>query len=82
MTPMLNRGHQFFRTFLSLQVVRRATLVSLVVGSLLNLINQSDAILYQASVDWLNLILNFIVPYCVSSFSAAAQIRDAQAKGD
>ncbi|RUO23072.1 hypothetical protein CWE09_13875 [Aliidiomarina minuta] len=63
----------FLRVLFSFSILRRAALVSLVVGSLLNLINQSDSIFQQAPIDWINLYLNFLVPFCVSSFSAAAQ---------
>lgn len=53
-------------------VVSRATRVSLVVGTALNLINQGDAFLAGLShVDLKLVALNFLVPFLVSSYSGA-----------
>ena len=45
--------------------------ISLVVGSLLNLINQAGAVLDQAGINWFEFFLNYLIPYCVASYSAA-----------
>lgn len=45
--------------------------VSLFVGVLLNLVNQGGALLNGGTIDWGRGILNLLVPYCVSSYSAA-----------
>ncbi|MDN4016150.1 nitrate/nitrite transporter NrtS [Zwartia panacis] len=45
--------------------------MALLVGSVLNLINQGDAILGPAEISWAHVALNFFVPFCVSSYSAA-----------
>jgi hypothetical protein len=37
----------------------------------LNLINQGEAIMTGAGISWLHVVLNFLVPYAVASFSAA-----------
>ncbi|WP_323055045.1 nitrate/nitrite transporter NrtS [Microbulbifer thermotolerans] len=52
-------------------VVRNAFRVSLVVGALLNAINQGPALTTGQEIDWLKVLLNFVVPYCVASYSAA-----------
>lgn len=53
-------------------VVLTALKVSLVVGILLNLINQSDKLLGGGQpFNYFQMLLNFIVPFCVSSYSAA-----------
>ena len=59
-------------------VLRRALLVALVVGSLLNLINQGDALWGEASLDWPKLLLTWCVPFFVALFGAysANQTRD------
>ncbi|MDB2705561.1 nitrate/nitrite transporter NrtS [Pseudomonadota bacterium] len=44
--------------------------VALVVGSILNLINQPDALFGEQSVHYPKLILTYCVPYLVSSISA------------
>lgn len=45
--------------------------VSLVVGLVLNAVNQGGPMLDGESAVWSQLLLNFVVPYCVSSYSAA-----------
>jgi hypothetical protein len=53
-------------------VPRRSFTVALVVGTVLNLINQGDAILGTASVDWLKLALTYCVPYVVCTYGAVS----------
>ena len=51
-------------------VPRRAATVALVVGTILNTINQGDALVTGRPLDWLKLCLTFLVPYCVSTHGA------------
>ena len=51
-------------------VVRTAILVALVVGSLLNLINQGDVILSGGTPHWPKLLMTYCVPFCVALFGA------------
>jgi hypothetical protein len=51
-------------------VPRRAFWVALVVGTILNLINQGDAILAGASVSVGKLALTYLVPFLVSTHGA------------
>jgi len=37
----------------------------------LNLVNQGEAMLQGATIEWGHLLLNYLVPYCVASYSAA-----------
>lgn len=53
-------------------VPRRALLVALVVGTILNLINQGDALFTGGPLDLAKLLLNYIVPYCVSTYGAVS----------
>ena len=54
-------------------VPKRALIVAAVVGSILNLINQGDALLLQpAAVNLAKLVLTFIVPYLVSTYGAVS----------
>lgn len=53
-------------------VPRRSFLIALVVGAVLNLINQGDALLAGKPVDWLKILLTFAVPYCVSTYGAVS----------
>ncbi|MYM64452.1 hypothetical protein GSF27_13810 [Pseudomaricurvus sp. HS19] len=52
-------------------IIRNALQVSLVVGTLLNLINQGQQLWQGAGVIWSQFLLNYLVPYCVATFSAA-----------
>jgi len=53
------------------RIVRSALAVAAVVGTVLNLINQREALTAGMTISWLQLILNYIVPYLVASYSAA-----------
>lgn len=52
-------------------IVRNAAKVAFVVGVILNIINQGPALWRGAGVSWWHVLLNFVVPFCVSSYSAA-----------
>ncbi|WCN10967.1 nitrate/nitrite transporter NrtS [Marinomonas mediterranea] len=52
-------------------VAMNAIKIALVVGTVLNAINQGDAIVNGLEIEWGKLLLNYFVPYCVSSYSAA-----------
>jgi len=45
--------------------------IALVVGTVLNLINQGTAVVAGSGISWFQVILNYLVPYCVASYSAA-----------
>ena len=51
-------------------VFRRALVVALVVGTVLNLINQGDRLLSDEAPDWLKLALTYLVPFVVSTHGA------------
>ncbi len=53
-------------------VPRRSLVVALVVGSVLNLINQGDALLAGGPIDWTKILLTFAVPYCVATYGAVS----------
>lgn len=53
-------------------VLFKASKVSLVVGSCLNLINQGGALFRMEGIDWMRLCLNFAVPFLVSAYSAGS----------
>lgn len=55
---------------------RRALLVAMVVGTILNLINQGDALWLHHPVHLGKAALTFIVPYFVSLHGAAAAKRN------
>ena len=53
-------------------VPRRSLYVALIVGTVLNLINQGDALLGMASINWLKLTLTYCVPYVVCTYGAVS----------
>lgn len=64
-------------------VVRRASRVALLVGTLLVAINYGDRFLAGnlMPTDWLKMGLTYFVPYGVSTWSAVQALRSAQAAG-
>jgi len=65
----------YVRHLLKLAATRKtfntALPVCLVVGTALNLINQAQEIFAWHGINWFHLALNYVVPYCVASYSAA-----------
>ena len=61
----------FLEALTKAQIVKSALKVSLVVGTILNLINHNGLILDDGGISWLHVLMNYAVPYCVSSYSAA-----------
>jgi hypothetical protein len=53
-------------------VPRRALGVTIVVGTLLNLINQGSAILGHTRIEWIKLSLTYFVPYFVATYGAVS----------
>lgn len=51
-------------------VPRRSFWVAVVVGSVLNLINQGDALVNGLSIDWLKIALTYLVPYAVNTYGS------------
>jgi len=61
-------------------VPRRSLYVALIVGTVLNLINQGDALIGMAPINWLKLILTCCVPYAVCTYGAVSyQLKKAGA---
>lgn len=63
--------HALFHAACSGRIIKNSLRIALVVGSILNLVNQGSAILSGAGISWIHIALNYLVPYCVASYSAA-----------
>jgi hypothetical protein len=63
---------ELIRHCLSDGIPRRSLIVAIVVGTILNLINQGDAMLGAAPLNWVKIALTFLVPYAVSTYGAVA----------
>lgn len=65
----------FLQALLLRPTVQRGLKVALIVGTLLCLINQWQAIVMgTVPIDWLKVVLTYIVPYGVSTYSTAASL--------
>jgi hypothetical protein len=70
-TAPVRRPPGMLRLALQPGIARAALKVSLVVGTLLNIINNGEHFWAGHSVSLWRVALNFVVPFCVSSYSAA-----------
>ena len=60
-------------------VPRHSLYVALVVGTVLNIINQGDALLGASPINWVKVILTYLVPYAVCTYGAVyAQLASYQ----
>jgi hypothetical protein len=70
--PTEPRWRLVVRYALSDGVPARSLRVAVVVGTVLNLINQGDALFGAPHLDWRKLLLTFAMPYAVSTYGAVA----------
>ena len=75
---MMGLRYRALRRALSWQIAQRSLVTMLVVGSVLNVINQGDALGSGAAVNWLKLVLTYCVPFCVATFGAYSAYRAAE----
>ena len=50
----------------------RSSCVALLVGTILNLINQGDAIFGAVPINWTKILLTYLIPYTVSTYGAVS----------
>jgi hypothetical protein len=60
----------FLRMACAPHIMRNAVKVSLVVGTVLNAVNQGVQLWRGAPIAWWQVVMNYLVPYCVSTYSA------------
>lgn len=53
-------------------VPQRSVLVAMIVGTILNVINQGDALFGEGRINPIKLVLTFAVPYCVATYGAVS----------
>ncbi|MBI1211626.1 MAG: hypothetical protein GC190_09200 [Alphaproteobacteria bacterium] len=66
------------KTALSGAYLMRAMMVALVVGTVLNLINQGDALVQGAPLNIAKLVLTYLVPFCVATYGAATALAQSR----
>lgn len=50
----------------------RSGCVALLVGTILNVINQGDAFFSGGPINWIKVVLTYLVPYVVSTYGAVS----------
>jgi len=55
--------------------LRSALVVAIIVGTVLNLINQPEGLLGDANIIWWKVLLTYCVPFAVSSYGSWAALR-------
>jgi hypothetical protein len=68
----VDKVDRIWRYAVSEGVPRRSFVVALIVGTILNLINQGDAVFTGVPIDLAKLLLTYLVPYCVSTYGAVS----------
>jgi hypothetical protein len=68
----LSRLSAILRCCVDNGVPRRSFAVALIVGTILNLINQGDALFSGGSLNLTKLLLTYAVPYCVATYGAVS----------
>lgn len=61
---------RFWIVAFSAPIIGNAVRVAAVVGTLLNAINQGEQLLTGQGIAWAHVLLNFFMPYAVSTWSA------------
>ena len=56
------------------EIAKRSLIVAILVGTILNLINQGDSMINDRHLDLLKGALTYIVPYCVATYGAVAAL--------
>ncbi len=75
MTPPDPSETSWIKLALSGGVPRRSFYVAVVVGTVLNLINQGDAIAIGGEINYAKLALTYMVPYMVATYGAVTAKR-------
>lgn len=63
------------KTPIKLSILKRALSISLVVGTVLNIVNQGNEVALGHNVQWFSFALNYLVPFCIATYSAWANDR-------
>jgi hypothetical protein len=73
----MSRWSRFVTLCLSDGIPKRSLGVALIVGTILNLINQGDALFGGSDLNLAKILLTFAVPYCVATYGAVSYRIDA-----
>lgn len=56
------------------QILKRSLIVAVIVGTVLNIINQGDAITGSTSFNIAKCMLTYIVPFCVATYGSVSAL--------
>jgi len=73
---MTGSRYNAVRRALSWPIARRSLATMAIVGSILNVINQGDALILPGAISWWKLGLTYCVPFCVATFGAYSAYRE------
>ena len=68
----MTEDQKFLKSLVESQILLRSLKIAVVVGTILVCINHGDLILKgdTEKIEWYKIALTYIVPYCVSTYSA------------
>lgn len=74
----MNADMGFFAIAFDSSVVKRAAKIAGIVGLILAVLNHGDSVLAGTAdmTTWLKIVLTFLVPYCVSTYSSVLAVRE------
>ena len=64
----------FFQLAKRRDIVKRSLVIAAIVGTILNLINQGDAVGDMSKFELGKCLLTYMVPYCVSTYGAVTAL--------
>ncbi len=64
----------FFQLAKRRDIVKRSLIIAVIVGTILNLINQGDAMVDPSKFELIKCLLTYTVPYFVSTYGAVTAI--------
>ena len=64
----------FFQLARRRDIVKRSLIIAVIVGTILNLINQGDAVGAMSKFELGKCLLTYMVPYCVSTYGAVTAL--------
>ena len=67
---MPGSGRTFWELAISRRIVINALKIAGFIGTVLNIINQGGVILSGHNIAWGHIVLNYLTPYCVATYSA------------
>ena len=59
-------------------ILKRSIIVAIIVGTILNLINQVDVLMGSTAFNLLKCLLTNLVPFCVSTYGSVTAIREME----